>query len=300
MRSILRDRNTNRHYRRHKVLVAFLFVLPSIVFFILMKYLPMFECVYDSLFNYNLGNPPGNWVGLRNYVNTFRSSLFWQEMGNTVILWGYGILFGFFTPLIQALLLNELRRGKGLLRYLYILPAGIPTIAGVTVWKNIWQPEGGLANALMGMLGLSEQQWIYSAHWVKFCLRFPSILGGGMGLLIYIVAINNVPWEIQEAAIVDGASAWNRLWRITLPNIRYMIEIQFLLSLTSSLLAFDDVYLMTKGGPQYSSTTAVLGVYTKSFMEQNFGQAMSMSVVIFLCTLGVTIVELQLQKRSDS
>jgi len=289
----------SQRYQRQKLITAILFVLPSVIFFLMMKYIPMVECIYDSLFNYNLGNPPGTFVGLRNFVNTFKSELFWTEMKNTCILWGYGLLFGFFTPLIQALLLNELRRGKGVLRYLYILPAGIPGIASVTVWKNIWQPEGGLANELMRVLGMSEQQWLYSEQWVKFCLRFPSILGGGMGLLIYIVAINNVPWEIQEAAIVDGASAWKRLWKITLPNIRYMIGIQFLLSLTTSLLAFDDVYLMTKGGPGYSSTTAVLGVYTKSFQEQNFGQAMAMSVVIFLCTLAITIIELQLQKKQD-
>lgn len=301
--NLVRTRNGSVRLSPHTVkrhMIAVLFLLPAIIAFIVIRYVPLIQCIWYSFHNYSIVDPPGNFVGFSNFVKVLKSDLFWQYFKNTLILFGYSVIFGFFTPIIQALLLNEVKRGKGVLRYLYILPAGMPAIANITIWRYIWNPDWGLANKLMDILGLSHQQWLQSAEWVKFCIRFPSLVGGGLGLLIYVTAINNISSDIYEAAAIDGATAWQRIWRITLPSIRGTIATQFLFLISNSLLAFDDVFQLTKGGPGYSSTTMVIGLYKKAFAEQQFGIAMAMSVMVFLFGLTFSAITFRAQTRKES
>lgn len=148
-------------------------------------------------------------------------------------------------------------------------------------------------------LGLGEFDWLYDEKLVKFCLRIPAILGGGTNVLIYLVAIGGVGEEMYEAARLDGASRFRQIFSLTLPNIANIIGIQFLLSLTGSLLAFDDVYVMTKGGPGTSSTTVVMAIYQKAFNDLNYGQAMATSVVVLVITLGFVVLKMKLEKKED-
>jgi ABC-type sugar transport system permease subunit len=123
-------------------------------------------------------------------------------------------------------------------------------------------------------------------------LRLPSLLGGGMSILIFTAAIQNVSWEVLEAAIVDGANAFQRALYIIFPNILPIIGILFVLSLTGSLLAFDDVWIMTGGGPGYASTTLVMGVYQRAFVQNQFGYGSAWAVIILVFTLILTIARL--------
>lgn len=297
--SILAKRRHSLNPKSKKWLIAFLFLLPALFCFIVFKYIPFFQTFYYSFFRYRLVDPPGVFVGLRNYTNTFQSELFWTELKNTVILYGYQILFGFFIPILQALAISELVRGKGLVRFAYLLPTALSSFAGLSVWKYIWEPDGGIANMITNALGLGTYQWYGDENLVKFCLRFPAILGGGGMVIIIYVAISNISGELYEAAKMDGAGAFRRIWHISLPGARYVIFISFLLGLTGSLLAFDDVYMLTQGGPGYSSFTVVLGIYTKAFREQNFGQAMAMSVILCIMTLIITSIVYYIQNRIE-
>jgi ABC-type sugar transport system permease subunit len=116
---------------------------------------------------------------------------------------------------------------------------------------------------------------------------------------LYFVAINNVPAELYEAAELDGASALMRMLKVTLPNITNMIKIQLILAFTGSLLAFEDVFFMTQGGPDFASTTVVLSLYQKAFNEQNFGQGMAISVIVFVVTLTFTIIQFKIMNRNN-
>ena len=279
--------------------MTLVFVGPAIAAFVILKYIPIFQAFFYSFFKYSLVDPPGKFVGLRNYINVLSSPLFWKEFWNTSVLFGFSMLMGFWVPIVQALLLSQIRKGKNLLRFLYILPAGLPSIAGLVLWKFIWNPDGGLANVVTHALGLGRFNWLGDPKLVKFCLRFPGLFGGGLGILIYLVAINNVSMEQYEAAIIDGANAFKRMLHITLPNIWYIIQIQFVLALTSSLLPFDDVYVLTQGGPNYSSATLVIGLYEKAFREWNIGQSMAMSVIIFIITLFFMLLRLKKMKSNN-
>lgn len=263
--------------------LAFLFLLPAILLFAYFKILPIFETVYGSFFRYNIMDSSKNiFVGIDNYANTLKSDLFWVSLKNAAELYMWQLVLGFWVPVLQGLCISELVRGKGLARLGYLLPTALSSFAGLSVWKYIWEPEGGLANQFLEIFGMGPYQWYGSEELVKFALRFPCILGGGGTVIIIAVAISNIPSELFEAAKIDGAGAFRRIWHISLPGARYTIFLMFLMGLTGSLLAFNDVYMITQGGPGYSSFTVVFGIYTKAFRENNFGMAMAMSVILCL------------------
>lgn len=271
-----------------KCMLGLLFMVPLLMILCVFQYYPIIECIIQSFFQYKITDLPGTFVGLNNYVSVLSSELFFTYFSNTIILYLFLLLFSFIVPIFQALMLFQMTKTRGFFRYMYIFPSGITSLAALSIWKYIWDPEKGLANFITSHLGLGTHQWLYSEELVKFCLRFPGILGGGMIVALYLVTMNNIASEQFEAAKIDGANSWQIIRYITYPGLKGMIYIQLLLSLTGSLLAFEDVYVMTQGGPGFSSTTLVMGAYIKAFKEQNFGQAMAMSVIILIFTLVIT------------
>lgn len=282
-----------------KCMTGMIFLIPLFVGLAIFKYYPIVQCVFQSFFQYRITDLPGEFVGLANYQSVFNSDLFFTYFKNTIVLYILNIAFSFFIPIFQALMLFQLTRTRGFFRYLYIFPTGITGLAGLSVWKFIWEPEGGLANFVTGSLGLGTFDWLYAEETVKFCLRFPGILGGGMAVVLYLVTMNNISKEHYEAAKIDGATGWQCLRYITVPGIKGMVQIQLLLSLTGSLMAFEDVYVMTQGGPGFSSTTLVMGAWIKAFKEQNFGVAMAMSTIILIFTLVLTATVNYFQNRVE-
>jgi len=277
------------------LLLSLLFIGPNALAYLIFSYYTNLQSLFFSLFSFDYGNPPGVFIGLKNYIAVLSSSDFWAYLWNTVVLFFFSVIFAFWVPIAQALVLSELTRGKKLARYLYVLPASLPAIASMTIWIYIWNVDYGLANRLVGILGLGPYDWLGDPKLVKMTLRIGGLLGGGLGILIYLVSINNISEDIYEAAKIDGATAFRRIFAITLPNMKNIIGLQFLLSLSGALLTFDDVYIMTGGGPGESSRTIVMGIYLKAFSQLNYGQAMAMSVL--LCLITMIFVGLQLKLR---
>ena len=274
-----------------------MFIGPTFTAFAVFSYYVTFQSFFYSFFSFDFGNPPGRFVFLENYAAVVTQIEFWQSVWRTVQLFLLGTVFGFWVPIAQALIINELLRGKSVFRYLYVLPAAMPSVASMTVWLYIWNPEYGIANQIVGAFGLGPYKWLQDEGQVLFSLRIGGILGGGLGILIYLVSINNISPELYEAAKIDGASAFKRMYAITLPNIFNMIKLQFLLSLTSALLTFDDVLIMTNGGPGKSSTTVVMNIYKTAFSYMNFGGAMAMCVLLLFMTLIFVVLQLVLTRE---
>ena len=215
-------------------------------------------------------------------------------------MWAFSLCFGFLTPIVQALLLNEIKgKPRTLARYLYVLPAAVPGVAGLAVWRYIWNPDSGIANMLIGAVGIPPQSWLLDEKLLKLTLSLPGLLGGGLTLLVYLIAIEGVNPELYEAAALDGATRFKMMWFITLPQIAYMISIQLLLSISVSLLAFDTPFIMTdgSGGPNGAATTIVFGIYTKAYTELQYGQAMATSIILLIITLFMTLVKQTFEKK---
>lgn len=282
-----------RRVETSNIVFCLVFLVPLILLYFFFRYWTSFESILGSFFSWN-GNKMEGFIAFNNYTAIFQNPTFWKEMGNTLILFAFQLLFGFWVPILQALLIDQLtKKWKGCFKFLLLLPAAIPAVAGYALWSYIWNVDYGLANTITQALGMGRYAWLQSPDLVKFCLRFPAILGGGIAILIYLVGIDNIPQEMYESAKIDGCSALGSMFRVTLPNLKGVIGIQFLLALTTSLLSFDDVFVLTQGGPSQASETLVMGVYNQVYVYSQNGIGMATSVIILIITTIFSVIQVK-------
>ncbi len=260
------------------------------------KYIPLLRAVYMSFFDYSLMNPPGNFLGLGNYVLLFKSSVFWTAFGNTLAFSALYIGLTFWVPIVQALFLNEIHRNNSLFRVLYLLPAAVPAVAGLVLWKWIYNPDYGLLNEWLALVGLGPYNWLSDPAIAKLAIVIPSMLGGGINVLIYYSALRSIPEETVEAAKIDGANPWQRILSVIFPGLRFIIGIQFVAFIAAVFLSFEPMYIMTGGGPVDSTRVLTMLVFDYAFQSYRFGLAGAISFIMFLLIAAITIVQLRLSK----
>lgn len=280
--------------------IAVLFLLPSVLCYLLFKYYPLLSMVYISFFRYSIVNPPGEFVGLANYIEFLSSSTFWQAVYNTFVFFALYLGLTFWLPIVQALLLSDIRKGNAFFRFMYQLPTVMPAVAGVLVWKWMYNPDYGLLNYWLSFVGLGPYMWLNDMSMTKFAIVLPAVFaGGGVSLLLYFSAIRSIPTEMLEAAKVDGAGPWRRMWTILLPNMRFIILIQFIAFMTGILLAYDNIYVMTQGGPAGSTTVVSMLVVNTAFQQSRFGISGAMSLFMFVLIALLTIVQNKISAEKD-
>ena len=278
---------------RKRTVMALLFTLPAIVVFLLFKYYPMLQAIYMSFFDYKVASPPGIFVGLQNYTHAFSDPLNGQVWGNNIILFAWGLTLGFWVPVVQAILLNEMRRAKTFFRVAYLLPSVVPAVASAVIWRWIYNPDWGLLNSILQRFGLPTLGWLSDPAMSKFSLALPAILGGGLGIFIYLSALQGIPEHLYEAADLDGATVLQKLRYVTIPSIKPIIAIQFILALSGAFQIFDNVYIMTQGGPADSTRVIALNIYYYAFERVQMGYAAAMSVLLFLVTFILVAIQLR-------
>jgi len=272
---------------------ATLFLLPTVLAFLLFKYYPLGQAVFMSFFNYQVMNPPGPFVGFGNYALLLKSSYFWHAFRNTFVFAGLYIGMTFWVPILQALLLNEIKRFNLVLRFIYLVPVSVPSVAVYILWKWIYSPDYGLLNDLLGRFGLGPYGWLSDPSMAKFSIVLPGMLGGGISVLLYYSALQGISQEMVEAAKIDGAGPWQRMRRIILPGLGFIIGIQFIAFLASVFLTFDPMYVMTGGGPVNSTRVLSMLVYDSAFKEYRFGTAGAVSMIMFVVIGVVTYFQLK-------
>lgn len=198
--------------------------------------------------------------------------------------------------LIQALLLNELRR-KNLVSTMYLLPTLIPGTIGVIIWRWFWHPDYGIANQLVRFLGGQPQTWLSDPNLVKFCIVFPGIIGGGVGVLLYLSAIQNVSQDIIDSAALDGCVGWRRIFYIILPNVRFIITIQLIMAVTNAMQLLDGPYLFAGGGPSGASTTQGIFIYESFYKDFNYGRGSAVSIILLLVIMIISIIQFKYEKE---
>ena len=279
-------------------IAPWLFVLPGLFFTIGLRYYPILRAFYISLFNYNPINPPGVYVGLKNYADIFKQAAYWNAWTNTFIFLGLTLLITFLIPIIQAVFLGEIFRGKGFLSTIYLVTMVVPVSVNVIIWKWIWQPDYGVANQLLKLFNLPPQLWLSDMNWTKFCIVFPGIIGGGVTVLIYWAAILGIPSEIMESARIDGCSGWKRIFRIVLPNMKFIIFLNFLLAVIFAMQIMDAPFMFTSGGPAGASTSMGVYIYNTAMTNQviSYGRSGAASVILFLVVAVMTVVEMRFNR----
>jgi multiple sugar transport system permease protein len=197
-------------------------------------------------------------------------------------------------------LLNEIHQGNVIFRFIYQIPSIAPGVVTVLIWKFMYNPDFGVLNYYLGKIGLGPYLWLNDLHMVKFAIILPSVFASsGIAILLYFSAIRAVSLEILEAAKMDGAGPLRRITAIILPNIRFIILIQFIAFLTGALYMFDSIYVFTQGGPANSTMVASILVFNSAFNELRFGTASAISFFLFIITALITFIQLRLSRESD-
>lgn len=282
------------YFLRQKI-TPWLIVLLPMLFTVWLKYYPILKAVYISFFNYDPIRQPGEFVGFANYQTMFGTRYYWEAWGNSFVFLALQIGMTFFIPIIQALFLNELRRGKSVFSSLYLLPTLIPTTINVIIWRWIWHPDYGVANQIVRFFGGQAQMWLSDPALVKFCIIFPGVIGGGVGVLLYLSAIQGISPDIMESAALDGCTGWKRIWYITLPNIRFIIFIQLIMAVSSCMQMLDAPYMFAAGGPSGASTTQGIYIYNAFQRDYNYGRGSAAAVVLMLAVIVMTIVQMHFE-----
>lgn len=293
-----RRTNSSNYFLRQKMAPWLLLAAP-ILFTVWLKYYPIMKAVIISFFNYDPIHQPGQFVGLQNYITMFSTEFYWEAWKNSFVFLVLQLVMTFFIPIIQALFLNELRRMKSVVSTMYLLPTLIPTTINVIIWRWVWHPDYGVANQLVRFFGGEPQTWLSDPALVKFCIIFPGIIGGGINVLLYLSAIQNVSPDIMESAALDGCTGWKRIWYITLPNIRYIIFIQLIIAVSTAMQLLDAPYMFAAGGPSGASTTQGIFIYNSFNKDFNYGRGSAASVILMLVVMVMTAIQMHFENAEQ-
>ena len=240
-------------------------------------------------------------VGLKNYADLMAMPLFWQALRNTLYFVMIGGPLSAAASLAAALLVHsKLTQLKPFFRSAFFAPWVTTLVAVALVWRYIYHPQYGLLNAGLGLVGLGPVDWLGDPSWAMPSIILLSVWKNfGYNMLVFLAGLSSIPEELYEAAALDGAGAWKRLRHITLPMLGPTFVFVGVVTMIASFQIFSEPYVMTQGGPLKSTTTLVLLMYEQGFRWWRLGLAAAIAVVLFLLTLGGTLLQLRIRRSTQ-
>jgi len=269
----------------------YLYLLPSLAFLVLFTYYPMGFSAYLSLFRWNVLNPERIFVGLENYFHLWGEPLFWLVLRNNLFYALGTIPTTMALALFLAVLVNQkLGPARSVYRVALFYPTMIPMVAAAMLWVWIFNPGIGLFNYYTSFLRVPRIEWLYDRHWALPAIIIMSIWKNfGYFMLIYLAALQGIPADLYEAADIEGAGAWRRFWAITFPLLTPASLFVFVVAIISSFQVFDQVFVMTQGGPADQTNVLTFFIYQNAFRFWDIGMGATLTT-IFVCLLLVLIV----------
>ncbi|GHO91054.1 sugar ABC transporter permease [Reticulibacter mediterranei] len=278
-------------------LSAYLFLLPALLVFTFFVWYPIVLGFIVSFQRIDLINP-ADWVGWENFREVMGDPLFAVAWRNTLQYTLYTLLFGYLVPIVLALAVNELRKSVSYFRLAFYLPVMLPPVVSVFLWKWLYNPDSGLLNALLELVHIAPQPWLQSPNTAMISIVIVATwAGAGGAMLIYLAALQGVPAHLYDAAEVDGASVFRKLWHVTLPQIRGVMLLLFVLQIISSMQVFTEPFAMTSGGPVHATTTVLLLIYQYAFQEGSFGKASAAGVLLFIALVVFSLLYFLVTRR---
>ncbi|BDF06176.1 carbohydrate ABC transporter permease [[Clostridium] hylemonae] len=275
-----------------------LFVLPALVPLAIFWIYPILKSLLISFTNWDYMSPDYQFVFFDNFIKLFTDTRFYQALGNTVVFTLGTLIPTIAGGLILALLLQKYFRGSGIVKFILFSPWITPTVAVSIVWTWIFQPDTGIANALLRFLGLPGLQWIQSSDTAMLSVILVTVWKSlGYAMIFYLSALEKVPGELYEACGLDGAKRWQRFRDITVPCISPTTFFLTIITMINSLQAYDQIQILTQGGPSGSTRTLLYMYYQLGFEEFDMGQATAVAMVLILITVALSVFQFQASKR---
>ena len=285
-------------------LSTLLFMLPLLVIFGVFSWKPIVEAVVMSLQKTNLVSPAA-FVGLDNYARVLSDPQLGQAVLNTVYFALLALLFGYPVPLVVAVLMSEVKRMRGLYSALAYLPVVVPPVVAVLLWKVFYNADPtGPFNTVLSWVGIPPQPWLQSAASAMPSLVLEATWAGAGGtIIIYLAALTAVNPDLYDAAEIDGAGIWKKVRHVTLPQLRPVLLITFILQIIGTAQVFLEPFLFTNGGPANSTTTVLLLIYRYAFQNSlggNYGAATALSVLLAVFLAGFSLLYFRLTRSWSS
>ncbi|MEU7743558.1 sugar ABC transporter permease [Nonomuraea sp. NPDC049158] len=301
-------RRTRR--RTNDRLVGWLLVTPAVAYFVVFLVYPALSALYYSFTDWNLRSA-AHWVGLANYADLFFDDVkyphFWKSVRVTLQYTLIAVPLTMVSALVQALLVNAIRRGANLFRLLLFLPVVTAEAAVGAIWRWLYDPQYGLINSMLGLIGIPGQNWLNTPELVIPALAFISAWQCGISMIIYLAGLKGIPATIREAAIIDGAGPWQRFWRVIVPMLRPTTFYLLVTGVIAALQVFGLVYVIfsgsgrsVTGGPEQSGLSYVLHLYLFAFRYDAMGAACAMSFILLAFIMIITALQFRFVKQEAS
>ncbi len=279
--------------------MGWLMVMPSLLHVALWAAVPVVATFALSLTNYDILSPP-KWIGLDNYVEIAQDPVFRKATLNTIVYTFWTVPVAMAIALVVAVALNQGLRLQKWYRTAFFIPHVTATVAIAMVWLLIFNPQQGMLNGFLSIFGIPGQAWLADPDWA-----LPSVIlvgawhGIGIKMLIYLAALQNIDPTLYEAASVDGASTVRKFFAITLPTLKPATFFVLVISIIGAFQVFDQIYVLTDGGPANATTMMTYEIYRSAFQKFRMGAASAQSVVLFAFLLVMTLVSRRVTRQDD-
>lgn len=279
-------------------LTPYLFLLPALIILGLTVFYPALQAFYLSFtqYEYDLTQPP-QWAGFANFRRLWNDPVFWQTLWNTVLYLLGVVPILVVAPLTLAILVNQKLRGIHWFRAAYYTPVVISMVVAGIAWKWLYA-QNGLLNQLLKQLGISATEgipWLTSPKWAIFSVMAVTVWKGlGYYMVIYLAGLQSIPADLYEAAAMDGSDGIRKHLDITIPLMKPYLVLVAVISAISATKVFEEIYIMTQGGPRNSSKTIVYYLYEQAFQNLEISYACTIGLVLFLIIFGLSILNLKL------
>ncbi len=273
---------------------AWLLLAPNFIIAAIFTVYAIVYSVYLSFHDVDLFGNTFTFIGFENYTKSMSDPLFAKMLGNTFIYVLFTVPIGMAISLVAAVLLNQPIKGRMLIRGSFFLPTILPIVAIAQVWIWIYEPTYGLLNFMLQKMGISDPAnpvlWLASPNTAMMAVIIFSIWKSfGYNMIIYLAALQGISRQLYEAADIDGANGWQKFFHITLPGLRPATFFVLITSINGSFQAFDQIYVLTQGGPLHSTNVIAYYIYQYAFEYFEIGRGAAVSLVMFILLFGVAI-----------
>jgi ABC-type sugar transport system permease subunit len=276
-------------------MAAYVMIAPAIIASLAFLYVPMFFSGYWSFTKYSgLGHP--KWVGLDNYTKLFGDEDFRKALWNTVLFVLLGMGIGPVLGFLSALLLNQAVRLRGFFRAAYFVPVMTSLVVVATIWKVLLSDQG-IINEIFSFIGLPTRAWLDNTSTALPAVVVTSIWQGfGFETVVFLAALQSIPRDLYDAARVDGASFWQQVRHVTLPALRPTIMFVYIIGIIGSFQVFDQIFVMTSGGPINSTRTLVFDLFDR-FNHLDLGEASAVAYVLLAILAALSYLQIFIFER---
>ncbi|MFB5192399.1 carbohydrate ABC transporter permease [Alicyclobacillus fastidiosus] len=288
--------------KEKKQFSAYAFIAPTTILFAIFYFYPLIMSIIDGFRNVNLMGGTGTFAGLHNYKMIFSNGDFLNAFKNTSIYTIAIVLFGTFIPMVVAVLLNLNIKGKSIYRTLFFLPMVAPSVASAMVFSVLFENDKtGTINEILSFFHVKPINWLGQASGILPMIAV--IIFGiwaliGYNMLLFLAGLQNISSEYYEAAKLDGASGWSSFWKITFPLLSPTTLFVVVVTVIGGFQVFDQIYMLTAGGPMNDTTTMVYYIYQSTFVNQNPGLACAMATILFIILLIFSILQINISGRN--